>query len=214
MLPRLGFSKKPQAPKPTRVARTSYYQGMSEASRPKSPFQKKLPTVSKSRQLTKIIDWLLVVAVGACFIYSLIVRPQPRILSNSTAYHSLSTYSDFADKQVGSFKDSNKITFDEASLVSAMQEQFPEIFSVWVELPIFGQKPIVHLTISEPTFVYNSNKVSYILDADGVIVGTQASLPAIKNLPTVIDQFNIAFKVGDKVISSASVDFINQNDRF
>lgn len=210
MIPRLGLRKKPQAPKPNRVARTSYYRGMHESSRPKSPFIKKLPTVPKSKQITKIIDWLVVIAVGFCFIYSLIVRPQPHVLSNSSAYHSLNAYSDFAAKQVGSIRDTNKITFDETSLTSALQKQFPEISSVWVELPIFGQKPIIHLTISEPTFIYSSNNVSYILDADGVIVGTQAGLASIKNLPTVIDQSNIAFKVGDKVISSDSVYFINQ----
>lgn len=210
MLPRLGLKKNPQAPKPNRVARTSYYQGMHSSSRPRSPFQKRLPSIPKSKQITRIIDWLLVAAVGFCFVYSLIVRPQPHVLSNSSDYHPLSSYSDFASKQVSSIRDSNKITFDESSLANAMQKQFPEISSAWVELPIFGQKPTIHLTISRPAFVYSSKNVSYILDSDGVIVGTQAAMSSIKNLPTVIDQSNISFKTGDKVISSDSVDFINQ----
>lgn len=210
MFPRFGLKAKPQAPKPNRVARTSYYKGMHEASQPKSPFSKKVSTIPTSKKITKVIDWVLVIAVIFCFIYSLIVRPQPHVLATSTSFHSLSTYQDFAAKNLGSIKDSNKITFNETALVDSMQKQFPEISSMWVELPIFGQKPIIHLTISQPTFVYSSKNVSYILDSEGVIAGTQADMASMKGLPTVIDQSNIDFKVGDKVISSDSVDFISQ----
>ncbi len=209
MLPKVGFRKKRPTSEPKRVARASYYQGRAQEPT-SSPFQRPITKKSFSARLTKAVDWLIVVVIFFCVIYSLIVKPGPRVLSNSWAYHTSSVYDAFAAKISSAIKDRNKITFDESSLVLAMQKQFPEISGAWVQMPFFGQKPTVHITVATPAFLYSAGNVSYILNTEGIVVGTQASLPTIKGLPIIIDQSNIPVKNGSKVISSDSVDFINQ----
>lgn len=211
-LPKVGYKKKSaSAGRSNRVPRATYYQGSYQVEPKASPFKKRLPTKpGVARRLTKIIDWFVVIAVVFCLLYSLLVKPEPRVLSNSWAYHSATVYDNFAAKNVSGLLDRTKLTFNETSVVMAMQKQFPEISSAWVQMPIFGQKPTIHLTVSAPAFVYNVSSASYILDNDGVVVDTQAKLTAIKNLPTLIDQSPIKIVPGVKAVSSSSVSFINQ----
>lgn len=210
MLKRLRHRSSNDSPKSNQVSKTSYYRGAQPNVRAKSPFQKKTPTTPKSKRLTKFIDFIVIVALGAILIYSLIIRDQPRILSNSWAYHSSSVYEDFALKQMTAIKDRTKLTFDEQSLVVAIKIQFPEVTSASVELPILGQKATIRLNIAKPAFVYSTNNVGYILNSDGVLTGTQAALPTITGLPTLIDQSNLPATLGSRVISSDSVEFIEQ----
>lgn len=200
--------KQPTIQSANRVPKASYYSGSYQPNQQASPFRRKTVS-SKSWNLTKIIDRAVIVAVVFCVGYSLIVRPNPKVVSSSATYHSASDYADFAAKVTGSLYDRNKLTYREADLINKMQKQFPEISSAYVEVPIFGQKTTLHLTISSPAFIYSNQNVGYVLDNQGVIVNTQAALPNISGLPTIIDQSNIPVGQGTKVVSSDSIDFIN-----
>jgi hypothetical protein len=141
--------------------------------------------------------------------YSLIVRPDPQISTTSTVYHPASTYRRAIIKQFQILKNRNKITLDDQSIVKSLQSQFPEIVSASVELPIFGEAPIVHLNIAAPSFFLNSGGNLYIIDSQGFVIDKSIDLPSIKDLLTLSDQSGFVVKVGQVAMGSADVAFID-----
>jgi len=185
-----------------------YYRGSGKSAA--SPFVKKKPFSRSRRIAAKTLDTILIVAVIACLIYSLILQPKPRIISNSFGYHSAGVYQQAADKQFQALKNRSKVTIDEPAISTALKNQFPEIEVAAVGLPLFGQKPSVRLSISAPSFFFNSESRVYVVDTDGVVVGLASNLPTVKRLPTVNDQSGFKTKIGTQALSTGAVSFINQ----
>ncbi len=195
---------KPQA---QRQPLTHYYRG---AAKGDSPFEKKLPRRSLRTKVAKILDWLVLLLVIFCLIYSLLVRPDPKVIANSNVYQPSHISQAAAAADLKNLNDRTKLTFDENKAVAALKQKFPEISAADIELPIFGQKPVIHLQIAQPDMIFVSGGKSYVLATSGVLVSSDTSMPAARDLPTVEDQSGFTARIGKAALSSSQVAFINQ----
>ncbi len=184
---------------------TTYYRSKRPAD-DRSPFLKKPAKKSHRKYLVGAADILLLVALLAAIIYSLMLNSQPDVSATSTTYHTAGYYQVGVDKAFGGLKNRTKVSFDEAAAVSHIRRQFPEVRAVQIELPFFSQRAKVKLIISPPAFKLASGQSTYLVDSDGVAVSTVSA--GFGQLPTVIDQSGFTVPNGRQVLSSSSVDFI------
>lgn len=204
----LGRNRNRAVESTSRVPLTNYYRGEPKSS---SPFQKKLPTTRLWHdRLAKLIDILIILVVVFCAIYSLSVKPDPKVIASSNLYHSTSAYVIASKQYMSSFKDHNKLTFNQTGLVNRLQSQFPEIASASVELPLFGQRPIVRLNIATPKFILENQGTRYVVADNGVVVAEAMNFADDDSLPTVADQSGFSAQVGEAVLGANQVNFINQ----
>ena len=186
---------------------TTYYRSKNPTA-PSSPFNKKTPKVRSRKILFGAADIIIVILLLAGLIYSLLLKPQPKLVLSDTAYHSASAYSDQISPLFNGFKNRNKISFDENSVVAAIQKKFPEVQSARVELPFFSEQPTVWLNISKPAFKLVSNG-TFIIDSQGLAVAQASTIPKLSNLVTLSDQSGFRAGVGQQILSSQAVGFIN-----
>lgn len=203
-------TRKPTTPS-KKVQLTKYYRsGPGEGTGTTSPFVAS-PRRSKPfrRWLVRGVDVVIVAALFFGLIFSMLVKAEPQVKINSLVYHPINTYSQFAAKQLGALKNRNKLTLNEAGLASILQHQFPEITAVYLELPLFSQKPIIHLSVAAPTFLLSSESKLYLIDAEGRAVSGNVNSAGFKSLPIIADQSGFAVAQAKQVLSSKNVSFIN-----
>ena len=187
-----------------------YYRSRGLEKSGRSPFERQPKAPTRLRAVfSRIIDILLVLAIAAAIIYSLIVKPQALVRVSSEVYHQRTSYQAAAQRELKKFKNRNKVTFDQSSLVDSMKRQYPEIRIVSIELPLFGQKPKISLDIAPPTFILASGKQKFIVDKQGTAVTEAQDLPQVKNLPLLSDESGFKARRGQQVLNTAQVDFIN-----
>ena len=191
---------------------TKYYRSGSISDK-SSPFESKKIKPKNNRPGRKLLfgfmDILVVLMLFLGLVYSMIVRPDPQISASSSVYRLPSIYRQAVIKQFQILKNRNKITLDDQAIIKSLQAQFPEIAGASVELPLFGETPIVHLSIATPSFFLSSGSNLYIVDAQGYVVDKTINLAGIKNLPTLSDQSGYKIGVGKQAMSTANVSFIN-----
>jgi cell division septal protein FtsQ len=193
----------------TKVPLTYYRSAKGEESA-FSPFDQKRPRQSGLRKFfARVTDSFVVLVLILVLCYSLIVRSSPNLSLSSTAYHTKDLYQKTLVDKLDDVKNRNKITFDEAEIVGAMQKQFPEIASAQVELPLFNQVPKINLNISKPSFLFNAGGQSYVIDADGLAVGLASEFPGVKGLPVITDQTGFTGAKGKAIMSADGASFIN-----
>jgi len=185
----------------------TYYRAAKDSS--PSPFRRKQPKTNRRLVLFNIADIILLAILLLGLVYSLILRPNPQIKADGLQYHSTAVYKSRITPLLNGFKSSNKLTFDEASVVSAIQAKFPEVRSARVELPFFSERPVVWLSVSPPAFTLVNGQSSYLIDEQGVAVARSADIPNIKKLVTVQDQTGFKVNVGQQVLSSEGVVLLN-----
>src|SRR3954451_12904989 len=81
--PKIGSNRRP--------AVTSYYRSKGSPEDP-SPFSKKKPARRSRQILLGFLDIILVAAVLVGRGYSLMVRPNPKIIASSLSYHAVGDY--------------------------------------------------------------------------------------------------------------------------
>ena len=105
--------------------------------------------------------------------------------------HDKSVYQAAANKLLASsIWNRNKITVNTGSVSESMLEQFPELSSVSVTLPLVSKRPVVYVQTAQPALVLAAQNGSFVIDTTG-----KALLPADKlpsgsqlSLPLVTDQ--------------------------
>ena len=193
-------------PSTSGVPVTKYYRS-GQANSSKSPVVRSSPRKAPAWAATTA-DALIIAILLFGLVYSLMVKPQPKLKLSSTAYHPTSTYRQAAEEELKSFKNKNKITLDEQGIIKALQAKYPEISAGLISLPVLGQTPSLQLQISAPALNLVSGSGSYVIDSSGRLVAVSADLGQIKNLPVVIDQSGFSLSPGKQVLSTQSVDFI------
>lgn len=185
---------------------TSYYGGQGPGRR--SPFRQTKPEKTGRRMVHKAIDILLIMGVLAALFFSLSVKPSVRVEAANLPYRPGSDYAAVADQKLEALGNRDKITINDQAVVSAVKDSFPEVTTASLELPIFGQRPALHLNISPPVLELRSQSGSYVIDADGRAVGRTSVFPSIKNLSVVTDQSGFKVTTGQQALGSNSVQFI------
>jgi len=179
----------------------------------KSPFDNsRPPAIGRIRKIFGgLFDLTVLVSFIGFIIYSMLVSPTPKIITNSQTYHPIADYKKAAQQYLGSLTNRNKITLNEQAIVQKLQERFPEIAGAYIELPVLSQTPLIHLNIAQPSFTLINNNFSYIVDSQGVAVAksNQENISPINNNIYVTDQSGFIAKAGLQVMSASAVQFID-----
>jgi hypothetical protein len=173
-----------------------------------SPFEGRKQKKATKKILIRSLDTVFFVVIVLGIIASLVVNPKSDVVVNDTTYHQKKEYADFINSKLGQFKNRNKITFDEASLDKAVMSAFPEVVSSSIELPIFGQKPVVNLDVAKPAFFIKANSDEYLLSSNGVAVDLRSYYPKLGALPTIDDASGFSITKGKRVLSQQDINFL------
>jgi hypothetical protein len=191
-----------------RGAPLTYYRAGSRKSS-SSPFEKNTQLHGRRHKFfVRLVDLLIISSIIFCFIYSLIVQPNPKISINNTSYHDAYVYRNDATAKLKSLKNRTKLTLDEQGLIKALQDKFPEINGGTVELPLFDEKPTLNIIISPPAFYINNGDIRYVVSAQGRAVAMSSAMPNIRNLPVVNDQSGFQASPGKQVLGASGISFI------
>jgi hypothetical protein len=159
----------------------------------------------------------IAILVFVVVLSQLVLTTHPKLVilsstSNSDLFlQSTSVYQNAADKLFSqSLGNQNKLTVDAGGISDKLKSMFPELSDVSVTLPIVGNQPTVYLQPSEPTFILEANNSSYVIDSTGRALAYAQNMPAQNraSLPSVVDQSGLRAQVGNQVLPSTSVSFI------
>lgn len=172
-----------------------------------SPFRSK-PS-AKPSWLSKIINYSLLLVLAAGLVYSLGVKPSPKVELSSDIYHTQNDYQQAIVSQLKALRSRSKLTINQSGIGLALKRQFPEIRSVDINLGLFSQVPKFKLTINEPSFNLTSGGVIYVINSAGVAVAKADQLAAASRLISVLDQSDYKVEIGKQALGSDQVSFIN-----
>ena len=104
----------------------------------------------------------------------------------------------------------NKLTLDTGEIEQRLQEQFSEITSVAVVLPIISRTPVVYVQIAEPVLLLESGPSKYVIDEKGraLIDATQVGDLGALGLIPVKDSARLALQPGSQVLTGHDVRFM------
>lgn len=111
----------------------------------------------------------------------------------------------------GSALDSNKITADVSGISTRLKQEFPELASVSITLPLMSHRPIVYIAPSRPLLILSATDgQSYIIDENGRAAMAATKLPTGVNLqlPLVHDKSGLAVRIGSVALPQDQADFI------
>ncbi len=187
---------------------------------------KKQPTVEprnkdqeKASFVSRIPGYFAVLTIFLCLGYATTLGKQSRVVivnekalgSTAIPLRSRSEYSGYADRWLeGSFMNKNKLTLNSVGLQESISQEFPEIISAVVTMPVIGRKPSVYLTIAEPVFILTSNKQSFVIDEKGRAVVSDEKLPKTTEdkLIKVSDSSGLQLRPGTQAMTRSSIEFI------
>jgi hypothetical protein len=104
----------------------------------------------------------------------------------------------------------NKVTIDTSKLSQQLLNQFPELSSVSVTVPLLAHRPLVYIEPAQPALILATNNGAFVVDTTGkalVRADTAAALNKPK-LPVVTDQSGLLIQLNHQALSTASVGFI------
>lgn len=157
---------------------------------------------------------ILFAAIVVSVINVLSLAPNAKLLplqsSESGSFlRNQATYQAAADKLLtGSIWNRNKITIDTGTFDRQMEQQFPELSSVSVALPLLAHRPVVYLQPAQPALVLAADNGSFVVDNRGKALLTADGSAAQSKLPQVVDQSGLQVQLNHQVLSSENVSFI------
>jgi hypothetical protein len=154
------------------------------------------------------LNLAILIGLGFLLVYGLFVRQGVKVAVDSTAYHPQATYQAAADKLTHGLSYRSKLTYNQKAVVDNLKQQFPEIDGAQVHLPLLSQRVGLNLNISKPEFLLKSAAVSYLIDQSGEVVSSNPT--SASNLITINDQSGLRVSIGQKILSSDNIAFINQ----
>lgn len=160
----------------------------------------------------------LAVLLVVCFvsvIYALNLSNNGRLIilnpTNNSLLRSQTTYQTAVDTILAkSIWNDNKITIDTAAISQQLINQFPELSSVNVVLPLLAHRPVVYLTPAQPSLIIVGGNGTFVLDINGKALRavTDSRTLASFKLPTLIDQSGLKLTINQRVLSSTDISFI------
>lgn len=166
------------------------------------------PGRAKKITVKKLRNYLVVILLLFIIVHNLIIKPDPKVTTTSTVFHSVATYHEALKTEYQSFFNRNKITINKNAIEKNMRKKFPEITKMNLSTSLFSQIPQAKIIIDGPRVVLNSGLDSYVINAQGVAVAKASSLPLASKLPVLIDQTNFQIEIGKQVLATHEVDFI------
>ena len=163
----------------------------------------------------------LVLIVSFLYLFWLDITPRVRITNhdNEAANILLKDTQDYEQEARKLFARSvlsrTKLTINTKTLEQDLLSKFPELESATITLPLTAQRPVVTVQPKVPNLIAASNGQQYVIDKDGVAMSRLSDVksevqPQLKSLPRVLDQSLLEYNVGAQVVTSDTVQFIQQ----
>lgn len=163
--------------------------------------------------LAQLPFWLLVVLAVVCVLKVLALSTNPKVIilgksSVSANYlQSTDTYVAAAHKLLGgSITNRSKLTINLGGVAKAMEQQFPELQTVSLDVPLIGSRPIVYVQVASPSLVLQTTHGNFALNKSGLVLTGLRSLPT--GVPLVVDQSGSTPKLGKQFLPSGTVAFV------
>jgi len=157
--------------------------------------------------------WLFIAVVAVCLVKVVLLTTDPKVVivgnnSVSAVYQRApGAYAASAHKLLsGSITSHSKITVDSAGVAEKLKQQFPELESASLTLPLIGSRPILYVEVARPSVILQTNYGNYALNTSGVVLAKLQTLP--KDTPQVVDQSGTVPKPGKQFLPSSTVSFI------
>lgn len=151
-----------------------------------------------------------------CLIYISTLSTQPRVTvvapsTGPAVLQDQEIYAAAASKVLASsVLNRNKITVSTAGLADSLSQQFPEIETVHIGLPLLTHRVTITITNAQPVMILATGNGSYALDAGGtaLLTGSQLASLSSLNLPLVTDDSSVKVALRRQALTSDSVNFI------
>jgi len=156
------------------------------------------------------------VVLLVCIGFMLHLSPTPKVeplSASSNAYflRSTSAYQQAARQLfASSLFNGNKITVNTAGIAAKLQQEFPELASVSISLPIMGHRPVVYIAPTTPSLLLQTTHGTYVLDDTGKALLKADAVGGIDkmNLPTIIDNSGLAVQLNHVALPADTINFI------
>ena len=157
---------------------------------------------------------LLIVSIVSV-IYALNLSSNARIIflksSGSSFVHDQATYQTAADTILSkSIWNHNKLTVNTTDISRQMLNQFSELSSVNIVLPLLAHRPVIYLTPSQPSLIIIGANGTFLLDTNGkalLAITDIISIAGLK-LPILTDQSGLKLAINHRALSSSDIAFI------
>lgn len=128
--------------------------------------------------------------------------------------HDAATYQAAASAYLNnSLFNGNKLTVNTSAVEKHMMQNFPELTSVHVAIPLVSHRPVVYIRAAEPSFILTTTSgQSFIVDDTGRALATTAQIHNLNalHLPVVQDESGLQLKRGDVVLPASASQFVRE----
>jgi len=159
---------------------------------------------------------VLMMAIIALAINILGLSDKPKVLpldgDKSTAFLSdTSTYEDYSGKLFAtSVWNRNKVTVNTSDISSQLVDQFPELASASVTIPLLAHRPIIYVQPAKPVLIISARNGAFVVADNGkaLLRANTANELAKYKLPLLNDQSGLKLHVSRQALQSKDVNFI------
>lgn len=204
------------ASKSTRPAMFSYHAKRSQVQGERLQPDEALTSKSFARKFWSHLPTILAIfLIVAALSFNLTLTSQPKVVILGDKSKALRGDADVYQKLMQlSLEQSvfyrSKLTMDTNKLTRELKAQFPEFTNLAVIIPIVGRRPVIQVQPATGLFLLQTTKGTYLIDKDGRAILEVKDEKQIQNIPTVIDQVGIDVKVGQVVLPTQSLRFIDE----
>ncbi len=142
---------------------------------------------------------------------------KPRLAVENTAGAAMlqdkSVYAAAAQKHLKeSIFSRSKLMINTKSIEAELLEEFPELKTVGIAIPITGRQPIVTIKAAEPRLLLTTAGGNYIIDSAGraILKVTSLDLSSKLALPAVQDDSGLKIELGHVALTAHEAGFISE----
>ncbi len=175
------------------------------------------PSVQRAKpklDLRYVPTWLSIAVIVFSAMYALTLAANARVTvltPNTSLTRPASVYQQAANTLLShSIWSYTKLTVNTESIAQQLQQEFPEVESVAVTVPLLGRRPVITIQTAEPAFLLASTKSgAYYVNNDGrVMVKASDVSVAPQDEVVVNDESGIAIESNKQVLPKDTVRFI------
>ncbi len=179
----------------------------------------KLRRVRYKPHLGHIPTYIALIAIAVALLSTLLLRPSPRVILTSkpgTVHRDAKAYQEAIEtlwKQ--SILHRSKVTLSTTAMSRKIQEQFPELASAHIQLPLLGQRATVILVPAKPLLQLVSNNGSFYVAPSGIVMSRLEDVQQnqVNNLPTVRDESGIEAEPGKSILAPSEATYLSDLTR-
>jgi hypothetical protein len=104
----------------------------------------------------------------------------------------------------------SKLSIDTARIVKDLTDNYPEIASAKVQLPLIGRRPVVVIEPHRPSFILTTiESTAFLLDENGraLVSTSQITDPGELSVPTLQDKTGIPVTLGSQALPTGTIAF-------